>query len=545
MKGAIKMFKKGSLESRVRVASMKQKSRQSAVCGQGSFARGHVLFFVGMALCLMAGTVSAMTLNCAFPWSEKFSPPQNPLYAFSFPTAADAELPMFKTGDRVRIRVQAGVRSPFMKWSVSRCKITKPVAEGRVADSAGYVYWIDVPTAALKAPAFYTLKVEQDFYVPAAKDFALDGKLAKRPSVGICTFGWNIDKKPVPEYRPKDLKAFWDRAKSAYVDGIPLDPKENVEPAKRKVYSKAEIDAYNVQEAGMPPDFDPDWPHRAERVESCKVTIAGIKPGERIYGWLAKPADAKPGQKFPAMLVLPGAGNGPRPRPLDHARHGYLAIDVQVHGSDLDLPPMGADKEEIKDRYVPFGAAHFIDNSAPDKVWYFGVYLRAMRMLTYIASRDDVDARRIVVTGGSQGGRLSIALAALYPDLVKAAIPSIAHFSNQYELFWTREENTRGGDGMTDVLPVLDPHLDDGHGNSQLWIAAYYDPMNLSPWIKCPVRFMAGTIDPVSEPFGTWAAYQRCGSADKHFVWLVGQGHDWSAAADRAAYRWLDKIWMK
>lgn len=492
---------------------------------------------------LVPSALMGLTLNCAFPWGERFSPPQNPLYAFSFPTVGN-DLPLFRTGDTVKIRVQGGLRSPFMKWSVSRFKIEKPVAEGRVNDSIGYVYYLEVPTAALKVPGFYTLKVEQESYLPADKAFTEGNNLAKRPSVAQCVFGWNIEQKTVPEYRPKNLREFWDQAKAKYVEEIPLDGRENVDPPKHRIYTNEEIGAYNVKEAGMPPDFDPEG-HRAESVESYKISIAGIKPGERVYGWLAKPANAKPGQKFPAMLVLPGAGNGPRPRPLDHARHGYLAIDMQVHGSDVDLPPVGPDKKPITDTYVPFGVAHFVSDEAPEKMWYYGVYLRACRMLKYLASREDVDASRVVVAGGSQGGRLSIALAALYPEIVKAAVPAIPHFSNQYELFWTREENARGGDGMVSELPRLDPKLAGGEGNSVLWIAAYFDVMNLAPWMKCPTRFQAGTIDPVSDPFGTWAAYQRCGSAEKHFVWLVGQGHDWSAAADRAAYRWLDDVFAR
>ena len=83
----------------------------------------------------------------------------------------------------------------------------------------------------------------------------------------------------------------------------------------------------------MPADYDAEG-HKVEEVESCKISFAG-PDGGRVYAWLAKPKGPGP---FPAMLVLPGAGFAARPRPLEHARHGYLAIDIQIHGQDVDLP---------------------------------------------------------------------------------------------------------------------------------------------------------------------------------------------------------------
>jgi hypothetical protein len=40
---------------------------------------------------------------------------------------------------------------------------------------------------------------------------------------------------------------------------------------------------------------------------------------------------------FPGMLVFPGAGFASRSIPLEHARHGYLELDIQVHGQEVNL----------------------------------------------------------------------------------------------------------------------------------------------------------------------------------------------------------------
>jgi len=92
-----------------------------------------------------------------------------------------------------------------------------------------------------------------------------------------------------------------------------------------------------------------------------------------VYGWLSKPAG--PG-KFPAMLVLPGAGFAARPRPLEHARHGYVALDIQIHGQDVDL------KEYPK---LP-GYYSDIKYGQPSAYYYFNVHLRCIQAVNYLAS---------------------------------------------------------------------------------------------------------------------------------------------------------------
>ena len=72
-------------------------------------------------------------------------------------------------------------------------------------------------------------------------------------------------------------------------------------------------------------------------------------------------------------------------------------------------------------------------------------------------------------------------------------------------------------------------------------IFAYIDPINFASEAKCPVYFNGGLVDPVSPAYSTYAAYLRWGGKDKTFVAVPGHGHDWWAAFDRAAYRWLEE----
>ena len=427
---------------------------------------------------------------------------------------------MFDGEDHIELRCQAGLRSVGLKWTLHRNLINTPFRQGVAEPLPGNKFAIRLDTVGLH-PGFYELKVELDTGVTNdAKE-----PLAKRPVRGVCVFGWQADKMALADSRPADFEAFWDAAK-AESEKIPLDAHEG----PMTVFNAKEIDAYNVASAYLPPDYDPSG-HRFETVESCKVDIAG-PDGGRVYGWLAKPEGKG---LFPAMLVLPGAGNNARPRPLEHARHGYLALDIQVHGLDVDLA-----------KYSMLDEKAALDPSDPRVGYSRKMYLRCLRALNYLASRPDVDPNRIVVVGGSQGGRLSIVVAGLDPR-VKAVVATIANAGNQPYLAWAWRCNTRkSGDGIEDPALAADgmglaaapPVANDPASLRE----SYYDPANFAQDVRCRVLMSAGLIDPTSPPTSVFGIFNRLGTTGKEMVPLDGLGHDWSAEFDRRAWRWLDQI---
>jgi cephalosporin-C deacetylase len=452
---------------------------------------------------------NAMNINLAVPWGDKCAPPQTPYLSFHSPQSDDL---LFDSGDTLEIVCQSGLRSVGLKWSLHRNMVQKPFREGLAEAQPANRFVIKIDTAGLP-PGFYDLRVELDTGLVRDEKNPLD----QRPVTGVCTFGWQADKMAVADTRPADFQAFWDAAK-AKLAKVPLDAKEG----PMQVFGPEEINAYNVQHANLPPDYDPEG-HRFGTVESCKVDFAG-PDGGRVYGWLAKPAgpEAAGQGKFPAMLVLPGAGFNPRPRPLEHARHGYVALDLQVHGQDVDLAEY-APVPGHADQGVAGPAAHY----------YHHVHLRCLQAVNYLLSRPDVDPERLVVVGGSQGGRLGLVTAGLDPR-VTAVVSCIVNSPNQPHLAWVAACNAAKSNGMD--LAAAPPVPDTPEARS----FAYYDPMNYAPDIRVPVLMNAGLIDPVSPPFSVWAVYNRLGSATKSIVALDGLAHDWSAEFDRRAWRWLE-----
>jgi cephalosporin-C deacetylase len=470
-------------------------------------------------LCFIVAKGIAMNLNLAVPWGDGNSPPLTPYLAFSSP---QSENMLFTDGDSIAIVCQAGLRSVGLRWSLHRNAIQKPFREGVAEALPGDRFRITVATAGLYA-GFYDLRVELDTGVMNAEKTPF----ARRPVRGVCTFGWQAEGMAVVDSRPADFAEFWADAK-AKLAAVPLDAHEG----PLQAFGLKEINEYNVTSACLPPDYDPAG-YRAETVESAKVDFAG-PDGGRVYGWLAKPIGKGP---FPAMLVLPGAGFAARPRPLEHARHGYVALDIQIHGQDVDLK----DYPKLPGYYDEWT---FEPASA---YYYYNVHLRCLQAVNYLASRPDVDPDRIVVVGGSQGGRLSFVVAGL-DSRVKAAVPCIANAGNQPHLRWVARCN--GYRNIEDKRP--DPTIPLSNGMDVAGAPprfdepgdrafAYYDTMNYAQDIRCPVLINAGLIDPVSPPYSIWPIYTRL-KGWREIVAIDGHAHDWSAEFDRRAWRWLDSV---
>ncbi len=468
--------------------------------------------------------------NLLWAWKNppRCSPPQTPLFAFYNRQNTDM---IFNDGDEIEIWCQAGVRSSSgLTYSVHCNQVFLPFATGEAEDFPGNLFRIRIPTKDL-TPGFYDVRVALDCGFKKLDLFS--DKKSVNP-VGVSTFGWRIDEMTFADSMPKDFKAFWSEAIASY-EKIPLDLRIESE---KKVFKGKEIDDYNMSSACLPGNFDPKGT-KYDEVVSYKISWAG-PDGRRVYAWLARPNVE--GKKFPAILVLPGAGTGGRPRPLDHARHGYVAIDVQVHGFDVEV--------EGQPKVPGYNGVPPLSFADPKKFCWYNIYLRAYKGVSALAAQPEVDASRIVCAGGSQGGRLSYVVSALNPR-VAATIPCIAHGANIPQLIWTKRRNvqTYGNEKREDLVVQTRTH---GFGETVtvedtevMKCEAYFDPMNFSPMIACPIFANAGLIDPVSPAYATWAAFKRAGSADKTMNFVAGHGHDWFSSFDRLAYAWLEKTLAK
>jgi cephalosporin-C deacetylase len=198
-----------------------------------------------------------------------------------------------------------------------------------------------------------------------------------------------------------------------------------------------------------------------ERVESGLVTIETYDVafsgfgGDRIRAWLHLPASTVRGPGPLAGVVQFQGYNGGRGLCHDYtfwagAGYAHLVVDTRGQGSGWavgDTPdPVGAGPSQ------PGFLTRGVQN--PRDYFYRRVYTDAVRAVEALRSHPGVDPHRICVTGGSQGGGISLAVAALTRDVmaVMPDVPFLCDFPRAVQVALT--------DPYTELVRYLKSHRD-------------------------------------------------------------------------------------
>ena len=140
-----------------------------------------------------------------------------------------------------------------------------------------------------------------------------------------------------------------------------------------------------------------------------------------------------------------------------------------------------------------------------------------VRAVDFLASRDEIDNSRIGVEGGSQGGGLSFATAALDNRIMFCApdIPWLGDWVGYVE----------AAQWATDHYPELIEQFDGLTFDDINRVLSYFDTMNLADRIKCPVLMSVGLQDSVCPPRNSFATYNEIRSKKQYRVYpFAGHG---------------------
>ena len=87
---------------------------------------------------------------------------------------------------------------------------------------------------------------------------------------------------------------------------------------------------------------------------------------------------------------------------------GFIVFNIEIHG----LSPL-MDAEMYKNISNAFGDYPFNKLDDKDNYYYKSVYMGCVRAIDFLCGLPEFDGKNVVVTGGSQGGALSIVTAGL------------------------------------------------------------------------------------------------------------------------------------
>ncbi|HEY3353744.1 MAG TPA: acetylxylan esterase, partial [Polyangia bacterium] len=170
-------------------------------------------------------------------------------------------------------------------------------------------------------------------------------------------------------------------------------------------------------------------------IDVSDVTFAGFG-GHPIKAWVLRPAGSSSGVALPAVVEYIGYGGG-RGLPVERlawAAAGYvhLVMDTRGQGSTWSVgatpDPVGSDAS-----YPGYMTRGILD---PSSYYYRRLMTDAVRAVDAVRTLPGVDPAKVAVTGGSQGGGLTLAAAGLAGGLVAAMpdVPFLTHYRRAIDL---------------------------------------------------------------------------------------------------------------
>ena len=309
--------------------------------------------------------------------------------------------------------------------------------------------------------------------------------------VQLATAGFDPQQLTAVTPTPPDFDAFWQRA----VDDarrVPLQPMMTRLPER----STPDVDAYHV-------------------------SFQNNRTGSRLYGMLSVPT--RPG-KYPAMLVVPGAGVRPYFPVMNMAQRGVITLAIGIHGIPVDRDSLLYNelRATALQGYWTYGAED------RDLYYYKRVYVGVVRAGDFLLGLPQWDGRNYVVQGESQGGGLSIVTAVLDPR-VKAIASSYPAMSDVFGYFAGRaggwphmfQDTTR-----MRALPEKKETL------------AYYDVVNFARRLRVPAIFAWGYNDTTVPPTSSFVTYNVI-TSPKDVIIVPETGHNRVAAQRDSMNAWL------
>ncbi len=222
-----------------------------------------------------------------------------------------------------------------------------------------------------------------------------------------------------------------------------------------------------------------------------------------IRGWYMRPV--KEG-KYPAMLHVQGYSSTKGPQNLYQGDDMVsFALNIRGHGNSQD--------------HVNPGFPGYLQDNVDDKELYIyrGAYMDCIRAVDFLFSRSEVDTSRVAVEGGSQGGALSFATAALDNMRIDLCVPHVPFLSDFRDYF--KVAGWPGGE----FRQYFEDHPEISEDDIFKTLS-YIDIKNLAPWIKAPVLMSIGLMDQTCPPHINFAAYNQL-DVPKEYIVYPYAGH--------------------
>jgi cephalosporin-C deacetylase len=301
--------------------------------------------------------------------------------------------------------------------------------------------------------------------------------------------------KPLPELHayagrnpvPADFDAYWD---TALAEMEAVDPQVELKPAK----------------------------FQAPAAECFDLYFTGVGDA-RVYAQYLRPKKAA-GQT-PAVLQFHGysisAGEwNDKLSYVGGAGIAVAALDCRGQGGRSE-DPGGVQGTTLRGHII-----RGLDDPDPRKLAFRQIFLDTAQLAKIVAGFPEIDGGRIGAMGGSQGGALTLACAALAPHLIKRAAPTFP-FLSDYQRTWEMDLAEAAYDELKAYFRAFDPtHAREDEVFTKL---GYIDVQHLAKRIRGQVLMGTSLMDRVCPPSTQFAAYNKI-TAKKEIIIYPDFGHE-------------------
>jgi cephalosporin-C deacetylase len=241
-----------------------------------------------------------------------------------------------------------------------------------------------------------------------------------------------------------------------------------------------------------------------------------------VRAWVARPKDAT--GPLPAVVQFQGynGSRGLAGEYVNWALAGYVHVFMDTRGqgggwgSGGDTPdPHGSGP--ATSGYMTRG----IDD--PREHFYRRVFTDAVRLVDATRDLPFVDADRVAVTGGSQGGGIALAAGALATG-VAAVLPDVA-----FLCAYRRGAEVAADGPFVELATYLSVHRD--RVDRVFETLSYFDGVNFARRIHAPSLFSVALMDRVVPPSTTFAAYNHLAAEDRAIEVYPFNDHEGGATA--------------
>jgi len=344
------------------------------------------------------------------------------------------------------------------------------------------------------------------------------------------------------EFKATDGKTYRDLVKVAYnpkqIQSFTPMPKDF-----EQFWQKA------LREARKIP-FEPEYRDIPDATNAQFVTkLVRVRVGKNkwMQGYLTMPIANSQllkanNQKYPIVLCPPGAGSQ-KIYPSDYfPQQGCIYLKIEIHDNDQLLPDAeyNAMRQKKCDGYMRRGMA------SKDTYYYKDVYVGCARMVDFLCSLPEWDGKNVIVTGGSQGGALTIITAALNEKVTMCApfypaLCDLTGFLHNRAGGWPkffaeqsvpRAERFSGfyNDGKTDIP-----------NEQAVETLQYFDVVNFARILKVPTFMSWGYNDDTCSPTSVWAAWNEI-QAPKEKDITPSSGHWRFPSSWDKCWKWMKEL---